>query len=156
MIYWVNGLLQFFSIFPAFPLREISHFAVDYYQQVLTLFCSLILSRLSDIMECLTVSPHFVGCGYSLWTVYYLVSLILCAVLSFCRGAVLLKIRISSFFFFFIVFFNGPIGKGSGDNLLFLFYCLFNECKIQFYLLHGIILMAQYVKKKVKISRLIF
>lgn len=102
------------------------------------------------------ISSHFVGCGYSLWTVYYLVSLILCAVLCFCRGAVLLKIRISSFFFFFIVFFNGPIGKGSGDNLLFLFYCLFNECKIQFYLLHGIILMAQYVKKKVKISRLIF
>lgn len=69
------------------------------------------------------------------------------------RGAALLKIRIS----YFVFFFNGPIGKGSGNNLLLLFYCLFNECTIQFYVLRGIILMAQYVKKvNVKISRLIF
>lgn len=35
------------------------------------------------------------------------------------------------------------------------FYCLFNECKIQFHLLHSFILIAQYGKKKRKVNSLL-
>lgn len=50
------------------------------------------------------------------------------------------------------------LGKEVVKTFYSCFYCLFNKCKIQFFLLHGIILMAQYVKKKEngKISRLIY